>query len=725
MNLRFSIVTAGVALWVSVGGVSEAARTVSPNERGLYYALPSQCGTNYNCTDWSGIGAYVGQFSSQTMWNSMDTASLKLGHGRFQHFASFDDWTEALFPYAQFAQYDASEVALGKPSLFVSATYQSVSRPVLWTWYGVTTSPYNTPGRAVNLKDDRFAQFWVNQYVHPWMQKINRPNVVMLLDNCTFGYNLYGVKDNSGNFISGVTWNYPYAQDQTDFLNSINNFFIRVHQLDPNIRMVCNTDASSAPSSFLASFQNLDGISIESMEYFYQGSDNWWRGTFYNQYLNASWMGNAGKIGLMIWQTPTDTFSLRRAYMHYLMVRGDNFFFAPKNGNSEVPPSYYATMKNSLGLPTGPTVVAQEPGRTAGYVVYSRQTTGGIAYLNWSGVTKTITLPAGTQFLNSAGQSVTQITIPDMSGDYVLFANGGSITTNSAPSVTLIAPLNGATYSAPANITMTANASQPNGYISRVEFYQGANLLGSAYSAPYTLTQYGVPAGTYSGAYAFTARAVDNFGATATSTPAAVTVGSSGGNQPPVVSLTSPANGSTYAAPATITLTANAYDPDGSIARVDFYQGAHLLGQLYSAPYTWTQRNVPAGNYSGGYAWTARAVDNLGAATTSAPVAITVGASGGNQPPVITLTAPANGATYSAPATITMSATASDPDGSIVRVDFYQGANLLGQRSAPPYTWTIYNAPAFSYSGAYGLSARAVDNAGAVTTSNVVGVTVR
>src|SRR3982750_962166 len=119
MNLRFSIVTAGVALWVSVGGVSEAARTVSPNERGLYYALPSQCGTNYNCTDWSGIGAYVGQFSSQTMWNSMDTASLKPGHGRFQHFASFDDWTEALFPYAQFAQYDASEVALGKPSLFV------------------------------------------------------------------------------------------------------------------------------------------------------------------------------------------------------------------------------------------------------------------------------------------------------------------------------------------------------------------------------------------------------------------------------------------------------------------------------------------------------------------------------------------------------------------------------------------------------------------------------
>src|SRR5687767_256755 len=60
-------------------------------------------------------------------------------------------------------------------------------------------------------------------------------------------------------------------------------------------------------------------------------------------------------------------------------------------------------------------------------------------------------------------------------------------------------------------------------------------------------------------------------------------------NQPPGVTLTAPANGTMYNAPATITLTANASDPDGSVARVDFYQGGTLVGTVAAAPYivTW------------------------------------------------------------------------------------------------------------------------------------------
>ena len=93
--------------------------------------------------------------------------------------------------------------------------------------------------------------------------------------------------------------------------------------------------------------------------------------------------------------------------------------------------------------------------------------------------------------------------------------------------------------------------------------------------------------------------------------------------------------------------------------------------------------------------------------------------------PTIALTAPVNGAVYTAPARITMTAIASDPDGSITQVEFYQGKNKLGVRYASPYTWTIYNAPAYNYSGAAALTARAVDNKGAVTSSNAVAVTVR
>jgi len=92
-------------------------------------------------------------------------------------------------------------------------------------------------------------------------------------------------------------------------------------------------------------------------------------------------------------------------------------------------------------------------------------------------------------------------------------------------------------------------------------------------------------------------------------------------NSPPTVSLTSPANGSTYTAPASVTLTANASDSDGTIQKVDFYYGGtNLIGTVTSAPYTLPWSNVAQGSYS----ITAVATDNLNATTTSAPVTITV-----------------------------------------------------------------------------------------------------
>src|SRR6476661_1048285 len=80
------------------------------------------------------------------------------------------------------------------------------------------------------------------------------------------------------------------------------------------------------------------------------------------------------------------------------------------------------------------------------------------------------------------------------------------------PVVSLTAPVNGATYSAPATITLTATASDRDGYITRVEFYQGANKLGESYTAPYRLTISGVPAFNYTGVYAFSVKAYDNAG---------------------------------------------------------------------------------------------------------------------------------------------------------------------------------------------------------------------
>ena len=89
-------------------------------------------------------------------------------------------------------------------------------------------------------------------------------------------------------------------------------------------------------------------------------------------------------------------------------------------------------------------------------------------------------------------------------------------------------------------------------------------------------------------------------------------------NQPPSVSLTT--NGASFTSPAKISLAATAADPDGTVTRVEFFNGATRLGEDTTAPYT-TQWNTGA---AGSYTLTARATDNAGATTTSSPVTITV-----------------------------------------------------------------------------------------------------
>jgi regulation of enolase protein 1 (concanavalin A-like superfamily)/phosphatidylserine/phosphatidylglycerophosphate/cardiolipin synthase-like enzyme len=91
-----------------------------------------------------------------------------------------------------------------------------------------------------------------------------------------------------------------------------------------------------------------------------------------------------------------------------------------------------------------------------------------------------------------------------------------------------------------------------------------------------------------------------------------------------------------------------------------------------------------------------------------------------NVPPSITLTSPTNGATFTAPANITISANASDGDGAVTRVDFFNGATLVQSVTTAPYAITWSNVP----SGTYTLSARVTDNAGGVTTSSSATITV-
>ena len=100
-----------------------------------------------------------------------------------------------------------------------------------------------------------------------------------------------------------------------------------------------------------------------------------------------------------------------------------------------------------------------------------------------------------------------------------------------------------------------------------------------------------------------------------------VTVVQGSTNQPPTVSLTSPASGASFTAPATIAMSATASDPETRLARVEFYNGATLLNSDTSAPYGWSWSNVAAGTYQ----VRAVAVDADGGSATSSIATVTVG----------------------------------------------------------------------------------------------------
>jgi hypothetical protein len=199
------------------------------------------------------------------------------------------------------------------------------------------------------------------------------------------------------------------------------------------------------------------------------------------------------------------------------------------------------------------------------------------------------------------------------------WAASGSLPPNDPPSVSLTSPSGGGSAPAPATIVLAANASDSDGSIARVEFFAGTTKLGEDTTAPYGYTWSNAPAGSYM----LTAVATDNNGATTVSGAVNFTV--TPGNQPPTVAITSPSNQSAYTAPASFTITANAADSDGSVAKVEYFAGSTKLGQSTSAPHAFTVSGLAAGNY----ALTAVATDNQGATSTSAAVAITVTADPG------------------------------------------------------------------------------------------------
>ncbi|TCI84892.1 Ig-like domain-containing protein [Tenacibaculum sp. M341] len=181
-----------------------------------------------------------------------------------------------------------------------------------------------------------------------------------------------------------------------------------------------------------------------------------------------------------------------------------------------------------------------------------------------------------------------------------------------------------------------------------------------------------------------------------------------GNNNPPSLAITYPKNNQKYTLGQNVYMLANPSDSDGSISKVEFYDGAQLLHSRTTAPYEFPYRTAPAGNR------TIRIVafDDKGK-TTEKSVRILV--ENNNIPPSLTITFPKNNQKYALGQNVYMLANPSDSDGSISKVEFYDGAQLIHSRTVAPYAFSYRTAPA----GNRTIKIVAFDNQGKTTEKSV------
>jgi hypothetical protein len=205
-----------------------------------------------------------------------------------------------------------------------------------------------------------------------------------------------------------------------------------------------------------------------------------------------------------------------------------------------------------------------------------------------------------------------------------LFFSVAGTAVAAVPIVTITSPTNGAVLTAPASFTIRTSISGGGNDVAQVEFFQGANSLFVDTDNPYRVDVDNLAAGNYT----FTAILRDNNGETSTNSVSIVV------NELPSVSITNPIDGAGLLVPASFLLEATASDVDGTVTRVQFFNGSTSLRVLTNPPYNVLVKNLSTGNYK----FDAVATDNLGGTKrTSIDVIV-------KQRPTVTINTPAAGA---------------------------------------------------------------------------------
>jgi Chitobiase/beta-hexosaminidase C-terminal domain len=408
---------------------------------------------------WTDYGIYDG-----TPQSPMDPAAIWIEMAHFDQFYSAEDNTPYGIPYSKLRAYESQQVAEGKPPIFITATYKGKKRPVYFSWSlslvnNKPTAASNQWQYAVNVQDTRFIHFWINHYIQPLLTKSensSRPNMWLQLDECAFIYTLYGVLDDNNNFVSGVTWDSPFPQNQAQFETGIETFFSQVRTaLAPNINVIVNVGSQANPSHFPTIFANVPGIFTENLYSWVSSDAAYNRNAWYQQnFQYFPWMASQNRVTLMRAEIPSsDSNGLLSSFAIYELLKGLNSFFAPGDMSSNNTMAWQ-TWAARLGKPLAAMTTSSPTSEGTGFRLFSRNYEGGIVYLNGTGTTQTIQLSPSTTYYDPNGNQLTSHSIK------VLYNEGTFVTTNPhAIPPPQISPRHGSTMVWPVSVTMESDTS--------------------------------------------------------------------------------------------------------------------------------------------------------------------------------------------------------------------------------------------------------------------------
>lgn len=468
-----TVVAIGVMLSSGVAGAQVGERTVIDNERGGYFTLPFG---GADAGQWEQFGAADG-LRGWYRYDLMPPDAITAVHCRFQHVSSTGDYDVYVAGRDTIDQFQADEIKNGRGPIWVSATYQGTVRPVYFDDYngGSGGTPGDDRKRLVDVGDERWVTYFLKQVTRRGVQQYvefarNMPGLGVRmgigLDNCAFHYDQYGVYNSADVYVPNVTWDRPFAQSNAEFMDDIRFFLRRFKDRAPDVRFIMN-GPSTVSSEFVSVMADVDGVIME--EAFADYEYVRWQMPEKAHQFNTCLRDKIQIFQFAGAESNVNSALNRSQYCCYLLARGPNAFYGPKDENStEIDPLLYAVPKAALGFATDTMQWVRESGKDERFRLYHRYCDGGIVYYNQTGAPKQVTLPPGTWF-DHTGSRVSTITIDDMRGEYVTSAQGSRVcwpTVNPRYAGPVTGPIKLALSTAPwttgATIRYTIDGSTPD-----------------------------------------------------------------------------------------------------------------------------------------------------------------------------------------------------------------------------------------------------------------------